>query len=84
MKSLSEGIQDSRLCYPLGGKTLIAAEMQKSTSHRNAPVLTALMEDAPIEVLQVVYDAHKEGLKTSLINLVREVIADRIERGKMY
>lgn len=39
-----------------------SAEMEKPTSHCSAPVLTRLVEDTLIELLQVGYDVIKEGV----------------------
>lgn len=46
---------------------MITAEMEKSTSPRNAPVLTGLVVEKQIAALQVWYDALKEGEKTFLV-----------------
>lgn len=64
-------------------QNVIATEMKKSTPHRNATVLTGVVEEKLIDVLQVVYDATQEEMRTSLFNLVGEATFDIIQQGMM-
>lgn len=61
----------------------IAAEKRESTSHGNDHLLTRLVEDTIIKVLQVGYDSAKERVKPFLFNLVGEFIADIMQQRKM-
>lgn len=72
-------IPNSRFCYLLRSTKMIAAEMEKSTPHCNAPVQTELVEEMLTEALQVGYESAKNGVKTILLNLVGEVIVDIIQ-----
>lgn len=55
---------------------MIAADMGKSTSHHNGPLLAAPVEDEYIDIMQVGYNASKLKVKTPLFNLI-EIIVDQ-------
>lgn len=62
---------------------MIATEVEKSISNCNAPVLTELVKDTLIEMLQVVYDGTQEVVNSPLFILMGEVIVDMIQKGKV-
>lgn len=55
----------------------------KSTSHRIDSVFAGLVADKLIDSLQVGYDATEEGIKTSRLNVVGELIVEIIKQVKM-
>lgn len=61
----------------------IAAGMQKLITDSDALSFPALVWDKQIGALQVTYDATKERVETSLLNLEEEVIVNTIHQRKM-
>lgn len=64
MDKLKRQTIQSKTLLALGGMDRIAAEVEESTSHGNAPLLAGLVENALVKAPQVVYNATKEGMKT--------------------
>lgn len=62
---------------------MIAPGMEKWTSHGDASVLAALVEDRRLEALLVGYDSTKEGVQILSLNLIREAIDDIIQQEKV-
>lgn len=62
---------------------MIAASMEKSSSHRFGPCLGEPAEEMQINVPQVGYEAVKEGAKSSLFRLVQILIVEAFIHGKM-
>lgn len=59
-------------------------EVKNSTACNIAPVLTEPAEDKFINAQQAVQNAGKEGVESLLFNLVRKVIVEIIQQGKMH
>lgn len=62
---------------------MIVAELEMSTSHCTATMLARLVVPNRIETPLVRYNAAKEGVKTSVLDLVGEVSVNIVQRGKV-
>lgn len=62
---------------------MIASKMGKSTLRCNNPMVTGLVEHLLIEALKIGYDGNQERVKTTLLNLVGEVIVYNMQKVEM-
>lgn len=77
LKRRNTPTQDLVTCSEV--QKVIAVETEKATSHCTTPVLTGLVKNKSNEALQGAYDPTKEGVETSLYNLVGEFITKIIQ-----
>lgn len=58
--------------------------MEKFTVFHYSPALAEIVEDKPIEAVQVGHDVPKEGEKTAVFNLVEKASVDYILQGNIH